>query len=165
MLNISHKQTTAYHPELNGAVKRLHCRLKDALRACASAATWSEELPFVLLELRVQPREDTDLSRLRQFSVPKLYCQTNFCKMMSFQLILLSKFFPKPCMFRLLLCLGTILAQTCPASCQPSCSPPLSSGSIGAASFHPLGCSTMAPMQFCAVAPPPLLHPPSGVAG
>jgi transposase InsO family protein len=33
MLNISHKQTTAYHPESNGAVERLHHHLKDALRA------------------------------------------------------------------------------------------------------------------------------------
>ncbi len=62
MLNISHKQTTAYHPESNGTVERLHHRLKDALRACAAAATWSEELPFVLLGLRAQPREDTGLS-------------------------------------------------------------------------------------------------------
>jgi hypothetical protein len=61
MLNISHKQSTAYHPELNGAVERLR-RLKDALRARAAAATWSEELPFVLLRLRAQPREDTGLS-------------------------------------------------------------------------------------------------------
>jgi hypothetical protein len=62
MLNISHKQTTAYHPESNGAVERLHRRLKDALCARAAAATWSKELPFVLLELRAQPREDTGLS-------------------------------------------------------------------------------------------------------
>ncbi len=62
MLNISHKQTTAYHPESNGAVERLHRHLKDALRARAAAATWSEELPFVLLGLGAQPREDTGLS-------------------------------------------------------------------------------------------------------
>jgi hypothetical protein len=62
MLHISHRQTTAYHPESNGAVERLHHRLKDALRARAAAATWSEELPFVLLRLREQPREDTGLS-------------------------------------------------------------------------------------------------------
>jgi hypothetical protein len=62
MLHISHKQTTAYHPESNGAVVRLHCRLKDALRARAASATWSEELLFVLLGLRAQPREDTGLS-------------------------------------------------------------------------------------------------------
>jgi transposase InsO family protein len=52
MLNISHKQTTAYHPDSDGAVERLYRRLKDALCARAAAATWSEELPFVLLGLR-----------------------------------------------------------------------------------------------------------------
>jgi hypothetical protein len=62
MLHISHRQPTAYHPESNGAVERLHRCLKDALRARAAAATWSEELPFVLLGLRAQPREDTGLS-------------------------------------------------------------------------------------------------------
>jgi transposase InsO family protein len=51
MLNIAHRQTTAYHPESNGAVERLHRRLKDAIRARAAAATWAEELPFVLLGL------------------------------------------------------------------------------------------------------------------
>ncbi len=62
MLNISHKQTTAYHLESNGAVERLHRRLKDTLRALAAAVTWSKELPFVLLGLRAQLREDTGLS-------------------------------------------------------------------------------------------------------
>jgi transposase InsO family protein len=62
VLNISHKQTTAYHPESNGAVERLHRRLKNALRACAAAATWSKDLPFVLFRLGAQPREDTGLS-------------------------------------------------------------------------------------------------------
>jgi hypothetical protein len=62
MLNIAHRQMTAYHPESNGAVERLHRRLKDALRARAAAATWADELPFVFLELRAQPREDTGVS-------------------------------------------------------------------------------------------------------
>ncbi len=31
MLNNSHRQTTAYHPESNGAVERRHCHLNDAL--------------------------------------------------------------------------------------------------------------------------------------
>ncbi len=99
---------------------------------------------------------------LRQFSVPKLSCQMNFCKIMNFQLTPLSKNFPKPCMFLLPLCLGTILAPTCPASCQPSCSPPPSSGSVGAAWFHPFSCSATAPTRFCAAAP--LLHHQSWVA-
>jgi transposase InsO family protein len=51
MLNIAHKQTTACHPESNGAVKKLHPRLKDALCARTATATWSEELQFVLLGL------------------------------------------------------------------------------------------------------------------
>ncbi len=42
MLNISHKQTTAYHPESNFSVERLHRCLKDALCECAAMATWSE---------------------------------------------------------------------------------------------------------------------------
>jgi hypothetical protein len=42
-----------------------------------------------------------------------------------------------------------------PASCQPSCSPPPSSGSVGAAWSHPFSRSTAAPMQFCAAAPAP----------
>ncbi len=56
-------------------------------------------------------------------------------------------------MFLPLLCLGTILAPTYPASCQPNCSPLLSSGSVGAAAFHPFSCSTTAPTRFCTVAP------------
>jgi hypothetical protein len=58
-------------------------------------------------------------------------------------------------MFLQLLCLGKILAPRCPASCQPSSSPPFSSGSIGAASFHPFSRSTKAPMPFCSVVPAP----------
>jgi hypothetical protein len=65
MLNITHRQTTAYHPESNSAIERLHHCLKDALRACAIAATWA------LLGLRAQPREDTGLSPAEAvFSAP-----------------------------------------------------------------------------------------------
>jgi hypothetical protein len=40
----------------------MHRRLKDGLRARAATATWLKELPFVLLGLRAQPKEDTGLS-------------------------------------------------------------------------------------------------------
>jgi magnesium-transporting ATPase (P-type) len=60
MLNISHKQTTAYHPELNGAVER---------------TPRTQTLVFL---------------QLRQFSVHKLSCQMNFFKMLNFQLTPLS---------------------------------------------------------------------------
>jgi hypothetical protein len=62
MLSISHRQTTAYHPEVNGAVQGLHHRLMDVLSAWAAAAAWAEEIPWVLLGQRSQPREDTVLS-------------------------------------------------------------------------------------------------------
>ncbi len=124
MFNISQKQTTAYHPESNGTVERLHRHHKDALRACAAAATWSEELPFVLLGLGAQPREDTGLFPAEVVFSAQIVLPNEFLQMMNFQLMLLSNIFPKPCMFLLLLCLGTILALTCSASCQPSCSPP-----------------------------------------
>jgi hypothetical protein len=61
MLHISHnKQLLTILSR--GAVERLRRHLKDALRKRAAAATWSEELPCVLLGLRVQPREDYGLS-------------------------------------------------------------------------------------------------------
>jgi hypothetical protein len=93
MLHISHRQTTAYHPELNGAVERLHRRLRDALRARTAAASWYEELPFVLLGLHAQLRETLVFPRLRQFLALQLSCPTNFCKEMNFLLMKLSKKF------------------------------------------------------------------------
>jgi hypothetical protein len=70
---------------------------------------------------------------------------------MSFQLTPLSKNLPKPCMFLLILCLGTVLALSCTASCFL----PPSSGSVEAAWFHPFSRSTTAPTWFCAAAPAP----------
>jgi hypothetical protein len=54
--------TTAYHPQSNGLVERLHRRLKDALRARLATAAWPQHLPWVLLGLRSCPREDSGLS-------------------------------------------------------------------------------------------------------
>ncbi len=62
-----------------------------------------------------------------------------------------SKIFQKLFMFLLFLCPGTILAPSCRASCQPSSSPPPSSGSVRAVSSYPFSRSTMAPTSFCAV--------------
>jgi hypothetical protein len=62
LLQIKHWPTTAYHPQANGMVERLHRRLKDALRTRGANATWAAELPWVLLGLRSQPREDSNIS-------------------------------------------------------------------------------------------------------
>jgi transposase InsO family protein len=58
LLCINHIQTTAYHPQANGLVERLHRRLKDALRARSAAADWYHHLPWVMLGIRTAWRED-----------------------------------------------------------------------------------------------------------
>jgi transposase InsO family protein len=49
MLNITHAQKTAYHPQSNSLMERFHRRLKD---------NWTDHLPWVLLGLRSAARED-----------------------------------------------------------------------------------------------------------
>jgi transposase InsO family protein len=61
-LGIHHVQTTAYHPQSNGAVERFHRRLKDALKARLAGPSWPLHLPWVLLGLRATPREDSNVS-------------------------------------------------------------------------------------------------------
>jgi hypothetical protein len=43
-------------------VERCHCQLKDALRARLAANDWPDHLPWVLLGLRVAPKEDSAVS-------------------------------------------------------------------------------------------------------
>ena len=59
---IKHHLTTAYHPQANGMVERAHRQLKDALRARAAGGNWTSHLPWVLLGMRVAPKEDSSLS-------------------------------------------------------------------------------------------------------
>jgi hypothetical protein len=62
LLQIKHRPTTAYQPQANGMVERLHRHLKDVLRTRGANATWAAELPWVLLGFRFQPREDSNIS-------------------------------------------------------------------------------------------------------
>ncbi len=61
-LGISHRLTTAYHPQANGLVERFHRQLKDALRARLDGQDWPSHLPWVLLGLRAGPKEDCGIS-------------------------------------------------------------------------------------------------------
>ena len=61
-IRVQHITTTAYHPEGNGMVERLHRHLKDALRARCSGLDWPNHLPWVLLALRSAPWEEDGLS-------------------------------------------------------------------------------------------------------
>ena len=40
----------------------VHRQLKDALRACTAGGDWASHLPWVLLGLRVAPKEDSNMS-------------------------------------------------------------------------------------------------------
>ena len=61
-------------------VERLHRRLKDALKARAAAANWSEEIHWVLLGLRAQPREDNGLSPAESVFGSPLVLPSEFLK-------------------------------------------------------------------------------------
>nr|VZH93637.1 unnamed protein product [Spirometra erinaceieuropaei] len=58
LLGCAHITTTAYHPASNGLVKRLHRQLKSALMSQTESATWSVNLPLVLLGIRSSVKED-----------------------------------------------------------------------------------------------------------
>jgi len=62
LLGVLHVPTTAYHPQANGLVERLHRRLKEALRARAAGTSWAKELPLLLLSMRATCREDQQRS-------------------------------------------------------------------------------------------------------
>ena len=51
-LGIRSLATTAYHPQCNGMVERMHRQLKAAIRARLVDSTWQDCLPLVLLGLR-----------------------------------------------------------------------------------------------------------------
>ena len=63
LLGINASTTTAYHPQANGMVERLHRHLKASLKArLPENPYWMEELPLVLLGVRTAWKEDPDCS-------------------------------------------------------------------------------------------------------
>jgi transposase InsO family protein len=57
-LGIQHKLTTAYQPQPNGMVERIHRQLKASLRARLIDQQWMVHLPWVLLGLRAALKEE-----------------------------------------------------------------------------------------------------------
>ncbi len=62
LLGISASNTTAYHPQANGLVERMHRQLKASLKARLTSPTWMDELPMVMLGIRTAWREDVGCS-------------------------------------------------------------------------------------------------------
>jgi transposase InsO family protein len=61
-VGIKHIMTTAYHPQSNGMVERVHRQLKEALRSRNCGAEWAEHLPWALMGIRAAPKDDTGVS-------------------------------------------------------------------------------------------------------
>lgn len=61
-LGTKHSRTTAYHPQANGMVERLHRQLKAALMARANTVNWSDDIAFVLLGIRTAIKDDINTS-------------------------------------------------------------------------------------------------------
>ena len=62
LLGISASNTTAYHPQANGLVERMHRQLKASLKARLTGPKWMDQLPMVLLGIRTAWREDAECS-------------------------------------------------------------------------------------------------------
>ena len=62
LIGSTHHLTTAYNPEANGLVERMHRTLKAALMTRCKDASWMSQLPWVLLGLRTTPKDGTDVS-------------------------------------------------------------------------------------------------------
>ena len=56
------QRITAYHPQANGMVERIHRMLKAALCTRGGAAAWKDHLPWVLLGMRAALGEETGVS-------------------------------------------------------------------------------------------------------
>ena len=58
LLGIHRQCTTAYHPQANGMVERLHRQLKAALKSYPQPHLWLDALPMVLLGIRTALKDD-----------------------------------------------------------------------------------------------------------
>ena len=58
LLGIHRQRTTAYRPQANGMVERLHRQLKAALKSYPQPHLWLDALPMALLDIRTALKDD-----------------------------------------------------------------------------------------------------------
>jgi len=58
LLGYSASTTISYHPAANKLIERFHCQLKASLKAHPNPTHWTDSLPFVLLGVRTQLKND-----------------------------------------------------------------------------------------------------------
>ena len=61
-MGIKMNSTTAYHPQANGLVERLHRQLKASIMARSTARDWMDQLPMVMLGIRTAWRTELECS-------------------------------------------------------------------------------------------------------
>jgi hypothetical protein len=109
----------------------------------------------LLLGLHTQQREDTGLSPAEAVFGAPIVLPNEFLQGDEISIGSILRIFQKLWMRLLFLCPGTIPAPICPADCQPSSSPPASSGSGAAAPSRRSRPFSAALSLFCARDPAP----------
>lgn len=61
-LGSKRSRTTAYHPQSNGLLERVHRRLKEGIKTQPEPHNWIDTLPTLLLYLHATPATDTNVS-------------------------------------------------------------------------------------------------------
>ena len=61
-MGVKLNNTTAYHPQANGLVERLHRQLKASIMARSTDASWMDHLPMALLGIRTAWRTELECS-------------------------------------------------------------------------------------------------------
>ncbi|BHF67350.1 hypothetical protein SprV_0301037600 [Sparganum proliferum] len=81
LLACAHITTTAYHPAPNGLIERLHRQLKSALMSQTESATWSVNIPLVLLGIRSSVKEDIQCTAAELVYGTPLRLPANLCSL------------------------------------------------------------------------------------